>query len=205
MNDKVRAWIVDDDQLIQATVEDVLFEGGFDPVLTDSGEEAIALLKDERTQSGPYFDFIDYSRSAHYAGGLSEDEIARQQREADRLNKRFGKDFRILKGIESDILADGSLDYPDDVLGWFDFVPASMADRPQGADAAPAAGQQSSHDRHRPYDRAAAPAPAEATNSTSRRCCGPARSMTLSSRSTSIHGAEISTGAGIKPPSNSAV
>ena len=48
MNDKVRAWIVDDDQLIQATVEDVLFEGGFDPVLTDSGEEAIALLKDEK-------------------------------------------------------------------------------------------------------------------------------------------------------------
>ena len=39
-----------------------------------------------------------------------------QHRAIDRLNKSYGKDFRILKGIESDILADGSLDYPDEVL-----------------------------------------------------------------------------------------
>src|SRR5689334_6740678 len=71
----------------------------------------------------------DHSKSAHYAGGLSVDQIAEQHREADRLNKRFGKDFRILKGIESDILADGSLDYPDDVLDRFDFVVASIHGR----------------------------------------------------------------------------
>jgi DNA polymerase (family 10) len=57
------------------------------------------------------------------------EEIAQQHLEADRLNKRFGKDFRILKGIESDILADGSLDYPDDVLERFDFVVASIHGR----------------------------------------------------------------------------
>ena len=45
------------------------------------------------------------------------------------FNKKFGKDFRILKGIESDILADGSLDYPDDVLAPFDFVVASIHGR----------------------------------------------------------------------------
>jgi DNA polymerase (family 10) len=45
------------------------------------------------------------------------------------LNKSFGKDFRILKGIESDILADGSLDYPDEVLASFDFVVASIHSR----------------------------------------------------------------------------
>jgi DNA polymerase (family X) len=50
-------------------------------------------------------------------------------RKADRLNKKFGKDFRILKGIESDILADGSLDYPDEVLDRFDFVVASIHGR----------------------------------------------------------------------------
>ena len=49
--------------------------------------------------------------------------------EADRLNKKSGKDFRILKGIESDILADGSLDYPEDVLATFDFVVASIHGR----------------------------------------------------------------------------
>jgi len=50
-------------------------------------------------------------------------------READRLNKSFGKDFRILKGIGSDILADGSLDYPDEVLESFDFDVASIHGR----------------------------------------------------------------------------
>ena len=45
------------------------------------------------------------------------------------MNKSYGKDFRILKGIESDILADGSLDYPDEVLERFDFVVASVHSR----------------------------------------------------------------------------
>jgi histidinol phosphatase-like PHP family hydrolase len=55
--------------------------------------------------------------------------IAQQHRETDRLNKRYGNVFRIFKGIESDILADGSLDYPDEVLASFDFVVASIHGR----------------------------------------------------------------------------
>lgn len=43
-----------------------------------------------------------------------------------RLNAKLGKSFRVFKGIESDILADGSLDYPDHVLARFDFVVASV-------------------------------------------------------------------------------
>ena len=76
-----------------------------------------------------YFGVADHSRSAHYAGGLSPEEVAEQQAEADRLNKKYGKRFRIFKGIESDILADGSLVYPDDVLETFDFVVASVYGR----------------------------------------------------------------------------
>jgi DNA polymerase (family X) len=45
------------------------------------------------------------------------------------LNKRHGDDFHILKGIESDILLDGSLDYPNEVLAQFDFVVASVHSR----------------------------------------------------------------------------
>lgn len=71
----------------------------------------------------------DHSKSAHYAGGLSVEQIEQQHREADQLDKSFGKSFRILKGIESDILADGSLDYPDEVLETFDFVVASIHGR----------------------------------------------------------------------------
>jgi DNA polymerase (family 10) len=79
-----------------------------------------------RKRGYEYFGVADHSKSAHYAGGLSLDEIEEQQGEADRLNKTYGGKFRILKGIESDILPDGSLDYPDDVLRRFDFIVASV-------------------------------------------------------------------------------
>jgi DNA polymerase (family 10) len=76
-----------------------------------------------------YFGVSDHSQSAGYAGGLSVERVLAQQAEADRLNAEYGGDFRILKGIESDILADGSLDYPDDVLRRFDFIVASVHGR----------------------------------------------------------------------------
>ena len=66
-----------------------------------------------RDRGFEYFGVADHSISAHYAGGLSLDEIAAQHREADRLNKRSRKVISILKGIEADMLGDGSLDYPD--------------------------------------------------------------------------------------------
>ncbi|MBB4366212.1 DNA polymerase (family 10) [Bradyrhizobium sp. CIR48] len=96
---------------------------------SDGTETLETMAKATRQRGFEYFGVADHSKSAHYAGGLSVEEIAQQQREADRLNKRFGKDFRILKGVESDILADGSLDYPDDVLERFDFVVASIHGR----------------------------------------------------------------------------
>ncbi|WLB24056.1 PHP domain-containing protein [Bradyrhizobium japonicum] len=96
---------------------------------SDGTETLESMAKATRQRGFEYFGVADHSKSAHYAGGLSVEEIAQQHREADRLNKRFGKDFRILKGIESDILADGSLDYDDDVLERFDFVVASIHGR----------------------------------------------------------------------------
>jgi DNA polymerase (family 10) len=96
---------------------------------SDGTETLERMANATRKRGFEYFGVADHSKSAHYAGGLSVEEITQQHREADRLNKRFGKDFRILRGIESDILADGSLDYPDDVLGRFDFVVASIHGR----------------------------------------------------------------------------
>ncbi|SCB51108.1 Histidinol phosphatase [Bradyrhizobium yuanmingense] len=96
---------------------------------SDGTETLETMAKATRQRGFEYFGVADHSKSAHYAGGLSLEEIAQQHREADRLNKRFGKDFRILKGIESDILADGSLDYPDEALKQFDFVVASIHGR----------------------------------------------------------------------------
>lgn len=72
-----------------------------------------------------YFGICDHSKSAFYANGLNETRLAAQQREIDELNKKLSP-FRIFKGIESDILYDGSLDYSDEVLASFDFVVASV-------------------------------------------------------------------------------
>ena len=96
---------------------------------SDGTETLETMAKATRQRGFEYFGVADHSKSAHYAGGLSVEQIEEQHREADRVNKEFGKEFRILKGIESDILADGSLDYPDDVLARFDFVVASIHGR----------------------------------------------------------------------------
>jgi DNA polymerase (family X) len=63
-----------------------------------------------RKRGYSYFGVADHSRSAHYAGGLSPQQIVAQHDEIDELNMRDGKSFHIFKGIESDILPDGSLD-----------------------------------------------------------------------------------------------
>lgn len=78
-----------------------------------------------------YLGIADHSQSAGYASGLTADRVMQQWQEIDRLNARYAaegkeKPFRIFKGIESDILGDGSLDYPDEVLAGFDFVVASI-------------------------------------------------------------------------------
>ena len=78
-----------------------------------------------RARGLSYMGVTDHSQSAFYAGGLKPDDVKRQHEEIDRLNASM-KGFRIFKGIESDILADGSLDYEDEVLELFDFVIASL-------------------------------------------------------------------------------
>jgi DNA polymerase (family 10) len=72
-----------------------------------------------------YLGITDHSKTAAYAGGLSEGRVLQQMAEIDQLNAKLAP-FRIFKGIESDILPDGSLDYADDILKKFDFVIASI-------------------------------------------------------------------------------
>ncbi|PKV66568.1 DNA polymerase/3'-5' exonuclease PolX [Pontibacter ramchanderi] len=72
-----------------------------------------------------YLGISDHSKTAAYAGGLREGDVLRQQKEIDELNKKLAP-FKIFKGIESDILGDGSLDYEEDILKSFDFIVASI-------------------------------------------------------------------------------
>jgi len=72
-----------------------------------------------------YLGICDHSKTAVYAKGLNEQRVFAQHQEIDELNKKLAP-FKIFKGIESDILSDGSLDYSDDILKTFDFVVASV-------------------------------------------------------------------------------
>ena len=72
-----------------------------------------------------YLVMTDHSKSAFYANGLKEDRVLQQFAEIDQLNQSL-ENFKILKGIESDILSDGALDYEDDLLAQFDVVIASV-------------------------------------------------------------------------------
>ncbi len=78
-------------------------------------------------QSGfEYFLVSDHSKSAGYAGGLKESRVEEQWSEINRLNEGYKDSFRVFKGIESDILGDGSLDYDEEILKGFDAVIASV-------------------------------------------------------------------------------
>lgn len=76
-------------------------------------------------QGFAYMVICDHSQSAAYAGGLRPQDVRRQWAEIAALNVELAP-FRILRGIESDILPDGSLDYPDEVLAQFEVVVGSL-------------------------------------------------------------------------------
>ncbi|WP_026461923.1 DNA polymerase/3'-5' exonuclease PolX [Adhaeribacter aquaticus] len=78
-----------------------------------------------RDKGYDYLGICDHSKAAFYANGLQEFRVKEQQKEIDKLNEQLAP-FKIFKGIESDILADGSLDYSNDILATFDFIVASV-------------------------------------------------------------------------------
>ena len=93
------------------------------------GRSTLAEMSQAARAAGyEYFGICDHSQSAAYAGGLKSQDVLRQHEEIERINERM-KNFRVLKGIESDILGDGSLDYPDEFLERFDFVVISVHSR----------------------------------------------------------------------------
>jgi DNA polymerase (family 10) len=81
-----------------------------------------------RSMGLSYMGISDHSKAAAYANGMDEARLTQQMSEVDRLNARW-KDFRILKGLECDILPSGELDLDPKVLGQLDFVIGSIHSR----------------------------------------------------------------------------
>jgi len=92
---------------------------------TASLEEMAA---EAQRQGFEYFGVSDHSQSAFYAQGLKPDDVDAQKKELQKVRKQFPA-LRIFWGIESDILADGSLDYDKSTLDDFDFIIASIHSR----------------------------------------------------------------------------
>ena len=97
-------------------------------VYTDGAGTVEEMVLAARGHGYRYIGLSDHSRSAFYVNGLKEERIRAQWAEIDNVQKNYS-DIHIFKGIEADILPDGSMDYPDDLLAEFDFVIASVHSR----------------------------------------------------------------------------
>ncbi|GEO08397.1 helix-hairpin-helix domain-containing protein [Segetibacter aerophilus] len=92
---------------------------------SDGGDTIEAMAKGAIAKGIEYLVISDHSQSAFYANGLYPNRIKAQHQLIDELNEKY-KPFKIFKSIESDILNDGNLDYPEDVLSSFDLVITSV-------------------------------------------------------------------------------
>jgi DNA polymerase (family X) len=97
---------------------------------SDGAHTVRAMAEAARAMGYEYFGIADHSHSLRIANGLPIERLREQAEEVHALNHEFAHDggapFRIFHGTECDILADGSLDYPDDVLADLDYVVASI-------------------------------------------------------------------------------
>ena len=87
------------------------------------------LARGARDRGWSYVGISDHSAAAFYASGLPREKVLAQFEEIDTINEEIGGSFRVLKGIEADILADGRLDYDVELLSQFDYVIGSIHSR----------------------------------------------------------------------------
>lgn len=107
------------------TVEDIRGDLHVHSDWTDGTASIEAMAATAQARGYAYIALTDHSRRVAMAHGLDPARLARQIREIDKLNAKL-KRFTILKGIEVDILKDGSLDLPDSILSRLDVVVASV-------------------------------------------------------------------------------
>ena len=88
----------------------------------DSLKDFVVACKQKKYE---YTVIAEHSKNAHYAGGLKEEKVLKQQAEIDKLNKELAP-FQIFKSIECDILVSGELDFDKSLLKKFDMVIVSI-------------------------------------------------------------------------------
>jgi histidinol phosphatase-like PHP family hydrolase len=94
-------------------------------VWSDGSDTLASLVKEAVRRQYEFLAVTDHSHGLPIAGGMSQEAAARQHQEIDRLNQRFPNRFRLLKGVEANILADGQLDLTAEELQNFELVVAA--------------------------------------------------------------------------------
>jgi DNA polymerase (family 10) len=97
-------------------------------VYSDGKATVLEMAQEAERLGFEYMGLSDHSQSAYYANGLKEADLTRQAKEIAQISRKLKK-LKVLQGTESDILADGSLDYPAKTLRKLDFVIASIHSR----------------------------------------------------------------------------
>lgn len=110
------------------TARDIRGELHAHSMSSDGVDSIEAMAEAARERGYEYIGITDHSQSLKIAGGISVDDLWRQIRYIDKLNGKL-RGFRILKSSEVDILADGSLDYPDNLLKELDYTVCSIHSR----------------------------------------------------------------------------
>lgn len=108
------------------TLEDIVGDLQMHTTWSDGKNSVLEMAQAARDRGYHYIAITDHSVGLGIANGLSVERLRQQAEEIREANEAMGPDFRILHATEMEIRADGSLDFPDDVLAGLDFVAASL-------------------------------------------------------------------------------
>lgn len=108
------------------TLADIRSDLHMHTIWSDGTLSVREMAEQARARGRQFIVITDHSRSLGIANGLSIERLLEQQAEVRRVDAEMGPDFRVFHGTEMDINADGSLDFPDEVLAQLDFVIASL-------------------------------------------------------------------------------
>ncbi len=115
-----------DDLPVLISLDDMCADLHMHTTYSDGKLSVREMAEAARARGRQYIVITDHSRSLGVANGLSIERLMQLGEEVRAINEEMGDDFHVFHGTEMDINADGSLDYPDDVLAQLDFVIASL-------------------------------------------------------------------------------
>ena len=98
----------------------------FHTTWSDGRQSLLEMARAAQAHGLEYALVTDHSHSLGIVRGLTADDLRRQRMEIDEVNQKLDNEFRLLAGIEVEVLADGTLDYPDEVLAELDLVVAAV-------------------------------------------------------------------------------